>query len=706
MSEGKHDDHRTLFAVPLADARQRRRVAGAGRARRDDRRHRSSDTRRYGPMLAAALCGAIGVLAAWSLGPASAPSGAGALALPHSAAKLECANCHREGEPRAAAAKACVRCHGAHPSRRAGHQRLRQKGTLRCVDCHDVHGDDQGLRIASDGSAVRYAVAAQEALGQLDFSTPHRVTVPLLPLRRCAKCHDPKRAGDPIGRCVQGAIDDSSVAVCFDEHQAWSAVAPTRPGGVCQAQHGNDRFAAWTVAREVAATTPAPRRGSGGHGQLWLAAGLIAAFAGGLGFAGVSAWRRRRRSSDEAPAMKPAEHVRLPQIDTNTCLGCYACVDACPYDVLTIERYVAEVARPEACCGLTLCEQVCPNGSLVITDGDPIGDRPRLDDRLQARDVAGLYLAGDVTGMPLIKNAIHQGRQAAEAIADGMPKHGHDLDLVIIGAGPAGISAALKAKERRLRYAVLEQGSVAQSIRSFPRGKLVFDQPLDLPVAGKLWLQESTKEELLAKWLRIVREEDLVIHEGERFTEMHAVDGGGFEVLSVSQDEEHRLRAACVLLAIGQRGTPRKLDVSLSDAAEAKVHYHLADARSFSEQRVLVVGLGDVAMETAIALSRQQGTTVTLSYRGTEFRTGKSRNIAEVERLVESGAVELVWGSEVAGISSDSVTLRTPEGRRKIANDTVFVMIGSVPPTAVLERLGVRFAVGVVPEFPEVAEAP
>jgi len=570
---------------------------------------------------------------------------------------------------------------------------MRRAGKLACVDCHDVHGVDQGVRFTASGDVIRYGVGFEEPLDGPTLATPHDVTVPLVPLSRCRRCHDPGRASDPIGRCLVGEPRPGAFAVCFDEHQAWSAVAPPRPGGVCRGQHGNDRFAAWAVAREVAGTDDASlARGGGARGSLWLTIGGLCAALGGLGYAGVVGLWRRRRDEDDAPAMKPAERVRLPQIDAATCLGCYACVDACPYDVLAVERYVAVVVRPEACCGLTLCEQVCPNGSLVITDGDPIGDHPRLDDDLQARDVPGLYLAGDVTGVPLIKNAILQGRRAVQAIAEDLPKHDLPLDLLVVGAGPAGISAALAAKEQGLTCAVIEQGSVAQSIRSFPRGKLVFDQPLELPVAGKLWLQEATKEELLTKWLRIVREEKLTIHEGERFASLTPLDGVGFAAAlapSSGQGEGRELRAARVLLAIGQRGTARKLPIALSSDLESKVFYHLADARSFVGQRVLVVGLGDVAMEAAVALARQDATTVTLSYRGEGFRRGKARNIEEMKRSVSAGALEVVWRSEVSSIAESEVTLTTPDGLRTIGNDAVFVMIGAEPPTALLERLGV-----------------
>jgi thioredoxin reductase/NAD-dependent dihydropyrimidine dehydrogenase PreA subunit len=674
-------EHRTLFAIDLAAERARQRIdrprkgaAGAGT---------SSDVRRHRLLLTIAVAAALGALVGWRLAPAPA-SGRGALALPHADAQLACTSCHQDDAPPAAA---CAGCHGAHPSTRARHRALAEQGKLGCVRCHDVHGSDQGVRFAAgSGAATRYGVGSRAAVDGVTLPGERAVTVPLVPLERCGEgCHDLGSSADPIGRCR-----GSDVSLCFDEHRLGGSVAPA--SGVCGAQHGADRFAAWEAARAVAHAAPAPPRApETAGGWTWLASGAASALLAALGYAGVALVGARRRPRERVVVARPAPRVRLPQIDANTCLGCYACVDACPYEVLAIDRYVAQVARPEACCGLTLCEQVCPNGSLVITDGEPIGDRPRIGDDLQALDQPGVYLAGDVTGLPLIKNAILQGARAIDHVAASLPrKRGSAaLDVVIVGAGPAGISAALRAKELGLSCEVLEQATVAQSIKSFPRGKLVFDQPLELPVAGPLWLAEATKEELLSQWARVIRQERLSIKEGERLVSI-ARDGDAFVIGAEVGDPPapRSYRALRLLLAIGVRGTPRLLDAPIEAAMESKVFYHLADARSFSGQRVAVVGLGDVAMETAIALARQPDTTVTLLHRGQGFARGKSRNIAEVQRMAAAGQLELVFGATVGAVTAAGV--RIDPARRTVPVDALFVMIGSRPAVALLEQAGVK----------------
>lgn len=690
--------HRTLFAVPLLDPRERKQLAGAhGRGASPRAWPRTSDVTRVRVLAVGALAAALSSGAAWAVVPSPPPAASGPLALPHRAAEIECAACHKAEDKPAAA---CSGCHGAHPSQRSAHRRLTDEGRLGCPRCHDIHGADQGVRFDAPGDGdtdvLRYGVGADRKEEHPAPRSDHPLTVPFIPVARCAPCHSYADPRDPMERCVlasQRGLGGAAINVCFDEHQRWSATDPPRPGGVCARQHANERFAAWEAAREVAAASPwPPKSGNARAVWWWLGVGLVGGFGGMLVPGAVARIRRQRMRKDDTGLAKPAERVRLPQVDAATCLGCHACVDACPFDVLAVERYVAVVVRPEACCGLTLCEQVCPNGSLSITDGAPIGDRPRLDATLQSLDRPGVYLAGDVTGVPLIKNAIVQGSAVVDHIADALPEHAFPLDLVVVGAGPAGIAAALRAKERGLRYRVLEQGSVAQSIRSFPRGKLIYDQPLELPLAGKLWLEEATKEELLAKWTRIVRQERLAIDEGMRLVGVTPLENG-FEIAAEDVERSQTVepyRAARVLLAIGMRGSPRKLELLLTPEIESKVFYHLADARSFAGQRVLVVGLGDTAMETAIAIAHQPMTQVTVAYRGDAFHRGKPRNVAELKRLVQAGKVELVMMAAVRSVEHEFVELDVAGAARRLPNDAMFVMIGSLPPSRVLSAAGVQ----------------
>jgi thioredoxin reductase len=728
-----------LYEARLSDPRERAaqpREALRGRAVR--KAEKTSDITRFRGIIAAAIAGAVGVGAAVLLTPPPGGlSSPGPLARPHAKAKLECASCHGDEGARAVQtpaeraelSKACVKCHGPHPSIRSGHRQAFASGQIGCATCHKVHRGDQGVAFVPGQKPVRFAPGVEVDAPEVAFYPEGKVTIPIVTVGSCAGCHDVKSPRDPIARCLlagQEALGPERPIVCFDEHEVSLPAdstallggnrglpppgrkridspgeKPTREGGVCAGQHTFDRGIGWEAAREVAAAMPAvPKPDVTDRPWTWLLSGLSAsalALAFVRGSHAFSMYRRRKQQQKALTPeamLRPATRVRLPQIDTGTCLGCYACVDACPYDVLEIQRYVAVVARPEACCGLTLCEQKCPNGSLRITDGEPIGDRPRLRDSLESADVPGLFLAGDITGLPLIKNAILQGSHAATAAAEslkGEKASDGALDVIVVGAGPAGISAALRAKELGLSCEVVEQGGVAQSIQSFPRGKLVFDQPLELPVSGKLWLKESSKEELLSHWLRIVRQERLTIHQDTRMVSL-ARDGSGFAVTTAPRDggEPTVRRAKRVILAIGQRGSPRRLPFELKPEVEARVHYHLADARSFAGKKVIIVGLGDVAMETAIALSRQPDTSVVLIHRRSGYTRGKSRNIDEVKRLVALGRVTLHFDAEITDIDRDAVTVKTPARSLSLRYDAVLVMIGSIPPAAQLAAAGIR----------------
>jgi thioredoxin reductase/NAD-dependent dihydropyrimidine dehydrogenase PreA subunit len=693
-------DNKTLFRSDLAAD------GGRGHKKAPAPRGPSTDVARGRAMIAAASAAFVGFgLAAIAAPPGGGYLSPGALSPPHARAGLACGACHVDGfskrtDQALVPSSACTACHGEHAPRRPGHARAMASGAMRCATCHEVHRGEEGVVFEPGLPPKHYATGVErEDTSATSYRADHPVTVALVPVAACAGCHDAAWAVDPAARCFRPG---ERVSSCLDEHQAPLPLdrPSARATGVCAAQHTSDRPAAWDAALAVARETPLPDPGRrGGAPWLWAivaAAAACLAWIGARAAPALLARRRAARARAAQPAITaPPARVRLPQIDVTSCLGCSACVDACPYDVLEVDKYVAVVARPEACCGLTLCEQRCPNGSLRITEGEPVGDRPRIDAALESEDVPGLYLAGDITGLPLIKNAIAQGARTVDAIAKARRGRGAAgaLDLVIVGAGPAGLSAALRAKELGLAFEVVEQGSVAQSIKSFPRGKLVFDQPLELPVEGSLWLEESTKEELLSHWLRIVRREKLPVVEDTRVVEV-AKRGELFHVATQPKDGGSRTerRARAVLLAIGQRGTPRRLPFELDSAVEARVHYHLFDAQSFAGKRVIVVGLGDVAMEAAIALARQPETRVTIVHRGPTFTRGKSRNIAEVKRLAEGGRVALRFSTEIAALSRQAASLCAGGAPESVPYDAVMVLIGSIPPRATLARFGVRTA--------------
>ena len=427
--------------------------------------------------------------------------------------------------------------------------------------------------------------------------------------------------------------------------------------------------------------------------------------AGALAFAGAAAAQRVRRRRDRAQAapvpVGPAR-VRLPRIDASRCLGCHACVDVCPFDVLTVDQHVAVVARPEECCGVATCESACPNGSLKLAaEAEPIADQPRVDEHLESRDRPGLFLAGDLTGVPLIRSAIGQGVRVAERVAVGLSRGDRTsgdaahVDLVVVGAGPAGLAAALRARELGLSCAVLEQWTTAATIRAFPRGKIVHDPPIELPLEGPLWLRESTKEELVAQWARIVRAHRLDVRERHKVTGVSG-QAGAFVVSSETPSGVRTVGAARVLLATGRRGTPRLLDAEIAPGVARQVSYTLSDARALAGKRVLIVGLGDSAMEAAVALARQPGTTVTMSYRGASFRRGRARNIEEARRLADSGRVRIAFESRVIRLDERGAWLQT-EGREapeRTVVDVVLALLGGELSRGLLDAAGVRFEEG------------
>jgi thioredoxin reductase/NAD-dependent dihydropyrimidine dehydrogenase PreA subunit len=407
---------------------------------------------------------------------------------------------------------------------------------------------------------------------------------------------------------------------------------------------------------------------------------------------------RRQRHSDRARKEEAARlgvdkpTAQFPFVDALRCIGCGACVDACPESgVLGVVGGTAVVVNGLKCVGHGRCEIACPVGAIEVGLGDLKSRRDiPLMDAWQQTTVPGLYVAGEVAGLALVKNAVNQAikvvdRIAQLAAAPRREKRSDIVDLVIIGAGPAGLSAAAAARERGLSHVVLEQEKdLGGTIFHYPRRKLVLVQSLDIPIWGRLKEAEYDKERLLEILQELHRKGRLEVRFGEKVTGVELGDGV-FSVASTSGVT----RARFAILALGRRGSPRKLGAPGEDLP--KVMYQLVDAEAYSAQKILVVGGGDSAVEAALGLARQRGNRVTLSYRREKLVRIKQKNEDRIQELFKKGTVEAAFSSEVMEILPHSVRLKTGEVTRDLPNDFVFVFAGGEPPFAFLKQMGVRF---------------
>jgi thioredoxin reductase len=284
----------------------------------------------------------------------------------------------------------------------------------------------------------------------------------------------------------------------------------------------------------------------------------------------------------------------------------------------------------------------------------------------------------------LIRNAIAQGCEAIESVREMQEVGRSDcLDVVIVGAGPAGFAATLGAKKHGLRYQTLEQESLGGTVAHYPRGKIVMTSPATLPLVGKVKIRETTKEALLDFWLDIEKKTGVRINYHESVESITHV-GSEFDVKT--QKETYRTRA--VVLAIGRRGTPRKLEVPGEESN--KVVYRLVDPEQYRGQHVLVVGGGDSALEAATSLTDAGAASVTLAYRGEAFSRAKVKNRERVDRSAKDGLLRLAMQSEVKEIRPDEVVLKTPSDDLSLANDAVIVCAGGILPTGFLKACGIE----------------
>ena len=407
----------------------------------------------------------------------------------------------------------------------------------------------------------------------------------------------------------------------------------------------------------------------------------------------IYSYSRHRAEARSLEAKKHAIELGLnepatlhPVFDHGKCMGCGSCVAACPEgEIIGLVRGKAELIDGSECIGFGACRAACPYDAITLVFGtEKRGvDIPHVGQNFET-NVPGLFIAGELGGMGLVRNAIEQGRQAMELIRKlGGSGRQDVLDVLIVGSGPAGIAASLAAKAHKLRYLTVEQDSLGGTVAHFPRRKLVMTQPAELPLVGKVKFTEILKEDLLAFWVDIVKQHQLKIRYGERVDEIKK-NGKDFEVRTTRGT--HAARA--VLLAIGRRGTPRKLEVPGEE--QTKVVYRFTDPEQYAGQHVLVVGGGDSALEAAGTIATETNATVTLSYRSEAFSRAKPKNRDRVDKAVKAGRLKLMLKSKILEIGQNSVELEWQGKRQQLKNDAVIVCAGGILPTNFLKSIGIE----------------
>ncbi len=396
--------------------------------------------------------------------------------------------------------------------------------------------------------------------------------------------------------------------------------------------------------------------------------------------------RQNARERDAAKAAGRHQPVTIqPFVNLGVCMGSGACVSACPEAVLKVIDGQAIAVNMSACVGHAACVTACPVNAIELVFGSE--ERgiaiPQVNSEFET-NVPGLFVAGELGGMGLIANAADQGVRAMQYAHRGLKKREGSYDIAIVGAGPAGIAAALSAMERGLNYVLLEQGEVGGAVLHFPRKKLVFTRPLELPLYGSVNIPSMVKEQLVDLFRDVVAKTGLTVASHERVDGIDQRRDGGFTL----RTSKRELQAQRVILALGRRGTPRQLEVP-GEGSE-KVAYSLLEPEHYTYDHLLVVGGGDSAVEAACTLAEQEGNQVSLSYRGKTINRPKPKNLERLRDAVAAGAVELILESNVVEIGEDRVVLDQAGQQIVLPNDYVFVFAGGVLPTDFLVKAGVQ----------------
>ena len=425
----------------------------------------------------------------------------------------------------------------------------------------------------------------------------------------------------------------------------------------------------------------------------WLLGGLLI-FAFTIPY--LIRWKRKQNQTVE----KLNESTRIgankalmqhPIIDLSRCIGCGICTKVCPEgEVLGLVGGKAVLINGSKCVGHEVCMESCPVGGIEVGLGDISSreDIPQLSSELES-NFENIYVIGELGGLALIRNAVNQGARVAKSIQAKLNGSTPSQPIVVVGAGPAGLSCTISLKEMGLPVVLLDQSEPGGTILQYPRRKLVMVQPIEMPGYGEMANSEYSKEELLEIWDNIFESHSPDFRRGHQLQAIEK-DGAGYKITTSMGG----FSSEYVVLALGRRGTPRKLEVPGEDLS--KVAYKLMDAETYQDKHILVVGGGDSAVEAAVGLGQQIGNTVPLSYRKNGFARIKTRNDEQVAKAVKNGWINIMYESTVDSIDEQHVIINHENQKKQVENDYVFIFAGGIPPFKLMNSIGIQFGTSTI----------